>query len=225
MRRASVTLLCVLAVGLVSVGSPGLHVRVPQAPTAVDRALEAAAPVVEVPVPASARPAPAPARIDPAVAEVAELLARGRVLVPEEITRVAEALVAESRRLGFSPSLVLAVIEVESRFDPFAISEDGAIGLMQVLPSTARPVAADLGIEWRAERTLFDPIQNLRIGLAYLAQLRDRFEHLPTALAAYNRGPAAIGRRVRRGASIPQGYVKRVLAADAEARARMSTSS
>jgi soluble lytic murein transglycosylase len=163
--------------------------------------------------------------IDPEVQAAADRLADGRVLVPEEIACLAEVLVEESRRLGLAPSLVLAVIEVESRFDPFAVSAMGALGLMQVLPSTAEPLASELGIEWRGERTLFDPVTNLRIGLAYLAQLRDRFEDLPIALAAYNRGPGSIGRRLRSGEPIPSAYVKRVLSAYAETPDRSITSS
>ncbi len=181
--------------------------------------------------PETVRASEAPSRaletraVDPAVAAAAERLAESRVLVPAEIAPLAEALVAESRRRGFSPALVLAVIEVESRFDPFAASAAGALGLMQVMPATGEVLARELGIDWRGERTLFDPIANLRIGLAYLEQMRDRFGDLPTALAAYNRGPGAIGGRVRRGAPIPEGYARRVLSAYAETSVVPMTSS
>lgn len=154
---------------------------------------------------------------DPVVRAVAErLVSRGSALVPDEVERVSVAIIEESQRRGFSPSLVLAVIEVESGFDAFAVSPVGAVGLMQVLPSTGESLARELGIEWRGVRTLFDPVANVRIGLAYLAQLRERFRHLPTALAAYNWGPSAIVRRVRAGAPIPAGYSDRVLSAHAE---------
>ena len=178
-------------------------------------------------VPASEEPSQAleSRAVDPAVAAAAERLAESRVLVPAEIAPLAEALVAESRRRGFSPALVLAVIEVESRFDPFAASAAGALGLMQVMPATGEVLARELGMDWRGERTLFDPIANLRIGLAYLEQMRERFGDLPTALAAYNRGPGAIGGRVRRGAPIPVGYARRVLSAYAETSVVPMTSS
>lgn len=163
--------------------------------------------------------------VDPAVAATAERLAESRVLILAEIDPLAEAVVAESRQRGFSPALVLAVIEVESRFDPFAVSDAGALGLMQVMPATGKVLARELGIDWRGERTLFDPVSNLRIGLAYLEQMRDRFGDLPTALAAYNRGPGAIGGRVRRGTPIPAGYARRVLSAYAETSVVPMTSS
>jgi len=205
MSRGSVTLVFACALGLASFGPLG---RSPVGEAEVVAQSEAELRVV-----------------DPEVQAAAERLAEGRVLVPEEIARLAEMLVEESRRLDLAPSLVLAVIEVESRFDPFAVSAVGALGLMQVLPSTAEPLARELGIEWRGGRTLFDPVSNLRIGLAYLGQLRDRFEDLPTALAAYNRGPGSIGQRLRRGAPIPAAYVRRVLSAYAKTPDRSITSS
>jgi soluble lytic murein transglycosylase-like protein len=175
--------------------------------------------------PLAVEPAEVARGVDPEVLAAAERLSESGVLLPEEIASLAEVLVQESRRLGLAPSLVLAVIEVESRFDPFAVSPVGALGLMQVLPSTAEPLASELRIEWRGARTLFDPVANLRIGLAYLAKLRDRFEDLPTALAAYNRGPGSIGQRLRRGAPIPAAYVRRVLSAYAKTPDRSITSS
>ena len=170
--------------------------------------------------------APTAAGGDPVVDAVAAHLGdHARALVPEEIAPLAEAIVAESRLRGFSPSLVLAMIEVESQFDPFGVSPVGAVGLMQVLPTTAAALAPGLGIEWRGTRPLFDPVANLRIGLAYLEQMRERFDHLPTALAAYNWGPSAIVRRVRRGAPIPEAYSGRVLSAYAETSLAPMTSS
>jgi len=163
-----------------------------------------------------------PASLDLVRAHLAE---RGSSLTPSEIERLARVIVDESQERGFEPLLVLAVIEVESRFDAFAVSPVGALGLMQILPSTARAMALELGIEWQGERTLFDPESNVRIGLAYLHQLRERFQHLPTALAAYNWGPAAIGRRLRSGDPIPAGYAQRVLSAYAESTAAPMTSS
>lgn len=203
-RRGTVIVLLLLAVCLASFGGPRpATVRGPEGPAQALR-LEA---------------------VDPAVGAAAARLAESRVLVPAEIGPLAEVLVAESRRRGFAPALVLAVIEVESRFHPFAASDAGALGLMQVMPATGEALARELGIDWRGERTLFDPIANLRIGLAYLEQMRDRFGDLPTALAAYNRGPAAIGGRVRRGAPIPEGYARRVLSAYAETSVAPITSS
>jgi hypothetical protein len=109
---------------------------------------------------------------------------------------------AEAR--GLRPDLVRAVVQVESGYNPRAVSSKGALGLMQLMPSTA----ADLGV-----RSPFDPEENLRGGTLYLRQLLDRFggnEEL--ALAAYNAGPTAVdhyGNRVPPYAET-QDYVRRV---------------
>jgi soluble lytic murein transglycosylase-like protein len=131
----------------------------------------------------------------------------------EEIDETARVLVREAAARGFAPGLVLAVIEIESRFDAFAVSRVGAIGLMQLMPATGAYLAERHGIDWHGERTLFDPAANVLLGVAYLEELRDRFDELATALAAYNYGPSAIGRRVRRGAPVPARYAQAVLAA------------
>lgn len=138
---------------------------------------------------------------------------RAASLTPAEVAQVSEAIRRGAARFGLTPELVLAVIEVESGFDAFAVSKVGAVGLMQILPSTGKALAARLGLPWRGPRTLFDPAANVTLGIAYLAELRDRFGHWPTALAAYNWGPGAIGRRLSAGAPIPDGYVRRVQAA------------
>lgn len=98
--------------------------------------------------------------------------------------------------------IVKAVIQVESAFQPRARSPKGAMGLMQLMPTTARQYQA---------RNPYDPASNIEAGTKYLKQLLKEFE-LPLALAAYNAGEAA----VRRFGGIPpyaetQAYVAKVL--------------
>ncbi|MDJ0847629.1 MAG: transglycosylase SLT domain-containing protein [Myxococcota bacterium] len=196
-RRASVVLLLSLATSLSSF-SPGLSLREP---------------VQAIPEPVVLANDEDPLQL----AVAARLTSRGTALGKDEVERVSAAIVAEAEAFGLAPSLVTAVIEVESGFDPFAVSRVGAMGLMQVIPSTGQALAEELGIDWRGPRTLFDPVANVRLGVAYLAKMRERFGHLPTALAAYNYGPSAIVRRVRAGSPVPKGYSRRVLSAKAEA--------
>jgi soluble lytic murein transglycosylase len=112
-----------------------------------------------------------------------------------ERRRVEAAIVREARRNGLDPLLVAAVIQVESRFDPFAVSGVGACGLMQLMPPTA---------EWLLSRDvkpahLFNPVLNIELGTLYLSQLMEQFGgDLNKALVAYNAGPS-VARSLQRG--------------------------
>jgi soluble lytic murein transglycosylase-like protein len=172
------------------------------------------APVVQLKPAAQA--AEAPAQPDPVVDAVREHLLehqRRTGLTRGEIADLALTIVSEARRHRMDPALVLAVMHVESRYDAFAVSSKDAMGLMQIIPSTGEELAAQLGIRWKGPNTLFDPTTNVRIGVAYLQQLRDRYGNLSTALAAYNWGPGRIDRRLSRGAPLPIIYAQLVLEA------------
>jgi soluble lytic murein transglycosylase len=196
----------------------------------------AAEPVAELPAepvpepaaePAPAvKPAPPPARkvavaakargSDPVVQAVHEHLLRYRHrtgLTEREIEHLARCVVAEARRHDFDPGLVLAVMHVESRYDAFAVSNKDAMGLMQILPSTGEWMAGKLGVRWDGPQTLFDPVANTRLGVAYLRELTDRYGSLQTALSAYNWGPGRIDERLRRGTPLPHVYARLVLEA------------
>jgi len=147
----------------------------------------------------------------PAQLILAQLKQRHTALGDHELSRLAETIVEESARHDLDPALVMAVIRVESAGHHLAISSVGAMGLMQILPSTGEELASRLGIAWRGPDTLFDPIANVKIGTAYLRELSDRYRHVPTALAAYNWGPGRIDRRLRRGDELPSVYVRQVL--------------
>jgi soluble lytic murein transglycosylase-like protein len=107
-----------------------------------------------------------------------------------------------SATYGVDPQLVRAVVQVESGYRSRARSRKGAVGLMQVLPSTGRQYGA---------RNLLDPKTNLETGIRHLKSLLDRFE-LKMALAAYNAGETA----VKRFGGIPpyretRSYVSKIL--------------
>ena len=148
---------------------------------------------------------------DPHVRWALDYLERRRTgLTDSERDRVAHAIVREARRWELEPELVLAVIHVESRGNTFALSPVGAMGLMQILPSTGTELAQKHDVHWRGDQTLFDPVVNVRLGVAYLHWLAERYDNLPTALAAYNWGPGRIDRRLRRGSPLPVEYPKLV---------------
>ena len=131
-----------------------------------------------------------------------------------ELAGLARIIVAESKRYQLDPALVLAVMHVESRFDTYAVSPKDALGLMQLLPSTGAWLAPQVGVDWQGPQTLFDPASNVRLGVAYLRQLVDRYDgNIRTALLAYNWGPGRIDRRLRRGTPLPREYAQLVFAA------------
>jgi soluble lytic murein transglycosylase-like protein len=91
-----------------------------------------------------------------------------------------------SRTHSISADLVRAVIQAESAFNPLARSIKGAMGLMQLMPATAR----EFGV-----LNPYDPAENIRAGVAYLKRLLVRYgENVELALAAYNAGPTAVER-------------------------------
>ena len=93
---------------------------------------------------------------------------------------------------GLDPALLAAVIYVESRFDPNAKSAAGAIGLMQLLPETARGIALRTGGARFVVADLRDPEINVRYGSWYLDHLRAKYGDMRLALAAYHAGPASV---------------------------------
>jgi soluble lytic murein transglycosylase-like protein len=144
----------------------------------------------------------------PAAAKIAET-ARGTSTPRGEAAllrreKLAPMVAAAARIHGLPEALLQAVIEVESNFNAGAVSVKGALGLMQLMPQTARY----LGVA-----DARDPAANIDGGARYLKELLGRFGNdLPLALAAYNAGPAA----VQRSGAIPQfsetqRYVPRVL--------------
>ncbi|MEN8174925.1 MAG: lytic transglycosylase domain-containing protein [Pseudomonadota bacterium] len=117
-----------------------------------------------------------------------------------------EALIRETaQRHKLRPELLHAVITVESAYDPNAVSHAGAVGLMQLMPATAKRFGVD-------DRR--DPVQNLDGGARYLRYLLSYFDNdLTLAVAAYNAGENAVEKY---GRSVPpyretQGYVVKVL--------------
>jgi len=150
---------------------------------------------------------------DPMIERVSRFLTERRSGLSEaEIEQVATAIVRDANAHGIDPNLVIAVIHVESRGNAYALSPVGAMGMMQIMPPTGEELAAQLDIPWRGSQTLFDPLSNVRMGIAYLKQLEIRYGSMATALAAYNWGPGRIDSRLRSGAALPVVYSGSVLA-------------
>ena len=99
---------------------------------------------------------------------------------------------AAAQRTGLDPFLVAAVVREESSYYPRAVSRTGARGLMQLQPSTARPMAEHRGLAFAGGELLDDPRSNIDIGTRFLADLLQEFKDPRLALAAYNAGPARV---------------------------------
>jgi soluble lytic murein transglycosylase len=103
---------------------------------------------------------------------------------------------AAARGAGLDPHFVAAVIREESSYDPRARSGVGAIGLMQLMPDTARILAQELGRPLREIDALWEPPLNIALGTRYLGQLTGRFQEPLLAVAGYNAGPHRVQRWV-----------------------------
>lgn len=131
-----------------------------------------------------------------------------------------EAIVRiHARNYDLSPALLAAVIYSESKFDASARSQAGAVGLMQLLPETAKGIAVRTGGHRFVVSDLLDPEVNVRYGAWYLRHLLDRYDDdVPTALAAYHAGQGNVDAWRSRGSGIEfpetRAYVARVLTAE-----------
>ena len=124
---------------------------------------------------------------------------------------------AHARNYDLSPTLLAAVIYAESKFDADARSDAGAVGLMQLLPETARGIALRTGGNGFVDSDLLDPEINVRYGSWYLRHLLDRYHDVRTALAAYHAGQGDVDEWLSQGGGIrfPEArhFVDRVVAA------------
>lgn len=179
---------------------------------------ETALPKAHPPLAVAEAPAAEPSSLlDPAPPESESLIyargvleTRGARLNAVQREGVARALVNAEAEHGLSVVMTLAIIEQESRFDPHAKGPSGSLGLMQVQPSTARDVAKRHGLAWQSERTLYDPVQNVRIATAYLAEMRALFGSTDHAIAAFNIGPGNLKRLIAKRPLRHGPYLKKI---------------
>ena len=101
-------------------------------------------------------------------------------------------VVGHAKNYDLDPALLAAVIYRESKFDANARSSSGAIGLMQLLPATAKGIALHTGGSKFRVADLWNPEINVRYGAFYLRRLIDKYGDLRLALAAYNAGQANV---------------------------------
>ncbi len=138
------------------------------------------------------------------VVSKAESVRATRPVVIERSLAYDDLIIEHARLQSVRTDLVRAVVQVESGFNPYARSPKGALGLMQLMPAT---------IQQFRVRNAFNPVENVRAGVAYLRELLDRYQNNEQlALAAYNAGPGAVDKH---GQTVPpyketQSYVWRI---------------
>jgi soluble lytic murein transglycosylase len=129
----------------------------------------------------------------------------------EDVSSFADAVQKESEKYGYDWELILAIIKTESSLNARAKSCKGAIGLMQVMPSTAEWLSPQLGLEYDGHSSLYDPVYNVKLGTHYLHMLHQKFGNIEKAIAAYNKGPTGLTRYLRRGKGFPSRYLVKVM--------------
>ena len=144
----------------------------------------------------------------------------GRMLHP---VHHADQIAAACARHDVDPLLACAVIECESGWDEEAVSPVGAVGLMQVMPDTARSLASQGAVDVATydPDDLSEPATNIEYGCAYLGYLQEHLSGLEEVIAAYNAGIGAVQGWISEGGTIPEdveyaetrAYLDRVLAA------------
>jgi soluble lytic murein transglycosylase len=124
---------------------------------------------------------------------------------------ISAVILSESAKKGLDPIFVLAVIQTESQYDQTRIGTSGEIGLMQVKADTAQWIAQKENIPFHGKATLKNPLMNVKIGIAYMSYLRQKFEGSPYRyVSAYNMGPTNVRRLVAQ-AIPPREYAMRVM--------------
>jgi soluble lytic murein transglycosylase len=168
---------------------------------------------VLVPVPAAQKPPPRE------LMRIYSIVRWHRPDITEaEAWELSEVIWEESSSYGLDPMLVLAVIDVESKFQYGAVSPAGARGIMQILPYVAKSLVQKMGHQ-RSQAKPFkpefldDPVLNIKLGVYYLHDLKKSFRNLTHTLIAYNMGPTETKNRLENDIDLSEEYATMVLAA------------
>ncbi|MGE4233943.1 MAG: lytic transglycosylase domain-containing protein [Bacteriovoracia bacterium] len=124
-------------------------------------------------------------------------------------SRIADTIIEESAKYRLDPLFLMAVIRTESSFSPEVRGSSGEIGLMQLLPKTAKWIISKTNLELKGN--LKDPVENIKIGAAYFSYLRDKFSaNAAHYIAAYNMGTTNVYRALASNKK-PKVYPMRVM--------------
>lgn len=132
-------------------------------------------------------------------------------------TALAESIHDAAVEEQIDPKVAFGLVRAESSFRTKAVSPVGAVGLTQLMPSTARWL-----VPGTTRKDLMEPETNLRVGFKYLRRLIDQYEgDEKLALTAFNRGPGTVNRLLKRGRNPDNGYAEKVLTGESERHVRL----
>ena len=128
----------------------------------------------------------------------------------EEATRLGDVIFSESKKYGYDPMFIMAIIKTESSFRKGQVSPSGAVGLMQVIPYVGADVAPRAGVDWSGSSTLVEPESNIKLGARLLFEQILKFGDVKKALVSYNMGETALRDLMRQNKPLPKRYLKAV---------------
>ncbi len=154
-------------------------------------------PTGQHPAPRPVPPPSIPRSLDPLAAQVLERMPSLKV---EGASRLASVVRGEAESVGLDPVLVMAVIGVESGWEPSAVSQRGARGLMQLRRLALESEEREAGLP---PGDVHDPVHNVRMGVRYLARMVEVFDDVDLALVAYNSGPTRLASHLNATDEVP----------------------
>ncbi len=126
-------------------------------------------------------------------------------------SKISREIINQSQKHKINPLLVMAFIQTESSFKPDAIGPVGEIGLMQLRYRTAQYISEKFDVELKNEKELKNPLTNIKLGVAYLAYLKEKYDEEPYYMVpAYNVGPTKLQQK-RNENKIPQEYSGKIV--------------
>lgn len=129
----------------------------------------------------------------------------------KQYQKIAQTIIDESLKYEFDPVFLLSVIQRESVFNPNCLGSLDEVGLMQIRPATAEWIAKKYGLKYTNKEMLRDPVENIRLGTAYLDYLRGRFtNHAQLYLSAYNMGKRNVDKNLNKNVW-PKEYASHVM--------------
>ncbi|MDD4052894.1 MAG: lytic transglycosylase domain-containing protein [candidate division Zixibacteria bacterium] len=128
----------------------------------------------------------------------------------DEKRDLAGVIFDESAKYGYDPLLVMAVILTESSFTKGQVSENGALGVMQLMPSVGTELASRSGLASDGAPALFDPVTNVRLGTLHLFEQILKFRDVKKGIIAYNVGETRLRERLRDNRPLPKRFFQTI---------------